>query len=41
MERGPSFREQFEELVTEGKLSVGERMFLGRLVFALGHDEEE
>ena len=41
MERPKSFRNQFEELVTEGKLSVGERMFLGRLVFALGHDEEE
>jgi len=41
MERPKSYREPFEELVTEGKLSVGERVFLGRLVFAFGHDEEE
>ncbi len=33
--------DQFEELVTEGKLSVKERLFLGRLVFALGDDDEE
>ena len=33
--------DQFESIVTEGKLSVKERLFLGRLVFALGDDEEE
>lgn len=32
---------QFEAIVTEGKLSVKERLLLGRLVFALGDDEEE
>ena len=35
------WHEQFEEIVTEGKLSVMERLFLGRLVFAFGDDEEE
>jgi len=33
--------DQLEEIVTEGKLSVKERLFLGRLVFALSDDEEE
>jgi hypothetical protein len=33
--------DQLDELVTEGKLSVKERLFLGRLVFALSDDEEE
>ena len=33
--------EQFEEIVTEGKLSVVERLLIGKLVFALDHDEEE
>ena len=33
--------QQFEAIVTEGKLSVKERLFLGRLVFAFGDDEEE
>ena len=35
------WRNQFEEIVTEGKLSVMERLFLGRLVFALSDDAEE
>lgn len=33
--------EQFEDIVTEGKLSVKERLFLGKLVFALDFTEEE
>ncbi len=33
--------EQFEDIVTEGKLSVVERLLIGKLVFALDHDEEE
>ncbi len=33
--------DQLEEIVTEGKLSVRERLFLGRLVFALGDEDEE
>ena len=33
--------EQFEDIVTEGKLSVMERLFLGKLVFALDFTEEE
>ena len=33
--------EQFEDIVTEGKLSVIERLLIGKLVFALDHDEEE
>ncbi len=33
--------DQLEEIVTEGKLSVKERLFLGRLVFALGDEDEE
>lgn len=33
--------EQFENIVTEGKLSVVERLLIGKLVFALDHDEEE
>ena len=33
--------EQFEDIVTEGKLSVMERLFLGKLVFALDASEEE
>ena len=41
MHEPQEWREQFEEIVTEGKLSVMERLFLGRLVFALGDDEEE
>lgn len=32
---------QFEEIVTEGRLSVMERLFLGKLVFALDFTEEE
>jgi len=32
---------QFEEIVTEGKLSVVERLLIGKLVFALDNDEEE
>ena len=35
------WKNQFDELVTEGKLSVMERVFLGKLVFALEDDEEE
>ena len=35
------WRNQFEDIVTEGKLSVMERLFLGRLVFALSDDAEE
>ena len=34
MHEPQEWREQFEEIVTEGKLSVMERLFLGRLVFA-------
>ena len=41
MDRAEKYHQQFEDLVTEGKLSVGERLFLGRLVFALDNDEEE
>ena len=41
MQEPQEWHEQFEEIVTEGKLSVMERLFLGRLVFALGDDEEE
>ena len=41
MHEPQEWHEQFEEIVTEGKLSVMERLFLGRLVFALGDDEEE
>jgi hypothetical protein len=33
--------DQLEEIVTEGKLSVKERLFLGRLVFALDDDGSE
>ncbi len=33
--------EQFEAIVSEGKLSVKERLFLGKLVFALDFTEEE
>ena len=33
--------DQLEEIVTEGKLSVKERLFLGRLVFALDDDKTE
>jgi predicted PurR-regulated permease PerM len=33
--------DQFEDIVTEGKLSVKERLFLGKLVFALDFTEEE
>ena len=40
-EARPLSAKQFEEIVTEGKLSVMERLFLGRLVFALGDDKEE
>jgi len=35
------WRTQFEDIVTEGKLSVMERLFLGKLVFALDLSEEE
>ncbi len=35
------WKNQFDEIVTEGKLSVMERVFLGKLVFALEDDEEE
>ena len=35
------WQKQFDEIVTEGKLSVMERVFLGKLVFALDDDEEE
>ena len=41
MHEPQEWHEQFEEIVTEGKLSVMERLFLGRLVFAFGDDEEE
>ena len=41
MQEPQEWHEQFEEIVTEGKLSVMERLFLGRLVFAFGDDEEE
>ena len=41
MHEPQEWHEQFVEMVTEGKLSVMERLFLGRLVFALGDDEEE
>ena len=33
--------DQLEEIVTEGRLSVKERLFLGRLVFALDDDGSE
>ena len=33
--------DQLEEIVTEGKLTVKERLFLGRLVFALDDDKTE
>ena len=40
--RAPSvWSSQFEEVVTEGKLSVMERLFLGKLVFALDAKDEE
>ena len=35
------WQEQFDEIVTEGRLSVMERVFLGKLIFALDDDEEE
>ena len=41
MRNPKNWREQFEEIVTEGKLSVLERLLLGKLVFALDFDEEE
>ena len=41
MSNPKNWREQFEEIVTEGKLSVLERLLLGKLVFALDSDEEE
>ena len=41
MRNPKNWREQFEEIVTEGKLSVIERLLLGKLVFALDFDEEE
>ena len=41
MHQAKDWGEQFEDIVTEGKLNVKERLFLGRLVFALGDEEEE
>ena len=41
MAKQERWSEQFEEIVTEGKLSVKERLFLGKLVFALDAAEEE
>ena len=35
------WEKQFDDIVTEGKLSVMERVFLGKLIFALDDDEEE
>ena len=35
------WQKQFDEIVTEGKLSVMERVFLGKLIFSLDDDEEE
>jgi len=41
MGKHEKWRQQFEDIVTEGKLSVKERLFLGKLVFALDFAEEE
>ena len=41
MRRSEDWDDQFEDIVTEGKLSVKERLFLGRLVFAFSGEEEE
>ena len=41
MGKQEKWRQQFEDIVTEGKLSVKERLFLGKLVFALDFAEEE
>jgi AI-2 transport protein TqsA len=41
MAKPQKWSDQFEEIVTEGKLSVMERLFLGKLVFALDFTEEE
>ena len=41
MESSKKWQEQFDDIVTEGKLSVMERVFLAKLVFALEDDEEE
>jgi predicted PurR-regulated permease PerM len=36
-----NWSEQFESIVTEGKLSVKERLLIGKLVFALDFEDEE
>ncbi|MBL6887080.1 MAG: AI-2E family transporter, partial [Candidatus Poseidonia sp.] len=41
MEQPRAWGAQFEDIVTEGKLSVMERLFIGKLIFALDDDEEE
>ena len=41
MEQPRAWGGQFEDIVTEGKLSVMERLFIGKLIFALDDDEEE
>ena len=35
-----NWSDQFENIVTEGKLSVKERLLIGKLVFALDFEEE-
>lgn len=41
MEQPRAWGGQFEDIVTEGKLSVMERLFIGKLIFALDDDDEE
>ncbi len=41
MAKPTKWSKQFEDIVTEGKLSVMERLFLGKLVFALDFSQEE
>lgn len=41
MEQPRDWGGQFEDIVTEGKLSVMERLFIGKLIFALDDDDEE
>lgn len=41
MSKPSKWRTQFEDIVTEGKLNVMERLFLGKLVFALDFTQEE
>jgi len=41
MEKPKDWKEEFENIVTEGKLSVMERLLLGKLVIAFAFDSEE